>query len=172
MSDDKSIQKPTFGALLDGLKLSARAKAALVAAHRDAVRDARAEAEAACVPEAMVEAVTRAAAYGTRVGYLAAVRDCAQEQQKHGGEALVAANAALREEWDAQIDAPINRLASATVGAAQDAENAIRHEMEPRPENRARWSGPEPLAALAERARDAAAAATGGIVVRNVKETP
>ena len=75
---------------------------------------------------------------------------------------LKAAKAAMREEWSAQLAAPIGLLADATVSTAEDATCEIQGEMIPRPENARRWgTQPEPLAKMAERARDAEANASG-----------
>ncbi len=168
MSDDKTLATQSFREMMDGIKgLSKTARARIEAAHYAAVRKARDEAEAACVPEESVKAVARAAEYGARVGYLAAVRDCASELQKHGGEAQEAAQAALDAVREEVIEAPVWSLARAAVRAAQASENAVRGEMHPRAENRATWSGPNPLAKMAETARDVANNQSG-IVVRDV----
>lgn len=154
-------------AVLDGVKLSKAARARIESAALAMAAAERARIEAVDVPTECVEAVGRAATFGVRSGYLAAVRDCASEMQQHGGEALEAAIAALEAEQDAQHEAPLVVLRRATVRAAVDAENVIRGEMRPRAENRTTWIGPNPIAALAERARDAAAKASG-IEVRDV----
>lgn len=160
---DKAITAANFAALLDGMRLSKTARAALVSAHDAEVRKARDEAEARCVPDAMREAVTRAAKYGARQGYLAAVRDIADEQQKHNGDALKAAVEAMQEENRAQRSAPIGLLVDATCDSADAATSEVQSEMVPRPENAQRWGGyrPQPLAKMAERARDAEANASG-----------
>ena len=165
MGDDKTLAMQSFREMMDGIKgLSKTARARIEAAHYAAVRKARDEAEAACVPEESVKAVSRAAEYGARVGYLAALRDCASELQRHGGEAQEAAQAALDAVREEVIEAPVWRLSRAAVRAAQASENAVRGEMYPRAENRATWSGPNPLAKMAEAARDAAKS-DGGIKV-------
>ncbi len=168
MSDDKTLATQSFREMMDGIKgLSKTARARIEAMHYAEVRKARDAAEAACVPEESVKAVSRAAEYGARVGYLAAVRDCAHELQRHGGEAHEAAEAALDTVSEEVRNAPVWLLSMAAVKAAQASENAIRAEMRPRPENRTTWMGPNPLAKMAEAARDAAANA-GGIEVRDV----
>ena len=173
MSDE--ITKPSIyaalTAALDGAKLSKAARHRIEAAARDLVAAERARIEAVDVPAECVEAVGKAAAFGTRLGYLAAVRDCASERQQHGGEALEAAIAAFEAEQEALCDAPLNVLRRATTRAAVDAENGLRAEMRPRPENRVTYYGPNPLAAMAERTRDAAANAAG-IEVRDVGVAP